>query len=160
MSSIETLEKRIAALEDRLAIYQLVASFGPAADSCEGAVISNLWLEDGTYETGHKTFAGAAEVGNVVETEMHRQFLEPGCAHVLSLPVVTVDGDRAIATGYSRVYQRDGDQWRVARASANRWELERRGAGWKVARRINRMLDGSGEGPEGRALLARAFEHG
>jgi hypothetical protein len=64
--------------------------------------------------------------------------------------MITVDGDRAVATGYSQVYLHNGDSWKVERTSANRWELVRTDAGWKVENRINRLLDGS---PQGRDLL-------
>ena len=64
------------------------------------------------------------------------------------MPLVTLDGDRATATGYSRVDLRDGDAWKVERTSANRWELVRTDTGWKIRNRVNRLMDGSAEGRE------------
>lgn len=87
----------------------------------------------------------------MVDKEPHRTYVANGCAHVVSLPQVTIDGDDAVARNHSRVYLHDGDHWRVERASANRWELKRSTTGWKVVRRINKLLDGN---PEAQALLA------
>ena len=73
-----------------------------------------------------------------------------GAGHVIGLPHVQLSGDTAVATGYARLYRWDGAQFVVARVSANRWELVRTAAGWRVAARTNRVLDG---GDEPRALL-------
>lgn len=148
---IEALETRMRGLEDQLAIYQLLAAYGPAVDSRSGAAAGALWVEDGTYEAGAFAFNGQAEIAGLVDMEPHRTYVANGCAHVVSLPHVTIDGDDAVALGHSRVYLHDGDHWRVERASANKWELKRTAAGWKVVRRINKLLNGDPEAP---ALLA------
>jgi len=51
------------------------------------------------------------------------------------------------------VFRKVGQTWEALRASANEWHLRRTQQGWRVARRINRLLDGA---PEARALLAGA----
>jgi hypothetical protein len=117
--------------------------------------VSALWADDGSYDFGGKPLVGAEAVGRLVELDTHRGYVAGGCAHVLSTPLIEIDGDRATAIGYSRVYVHERDGWKVERASANRWELVRTGQGWKVARRISRLLDGSAEG---RQLLARGVE--
>lgn len=61
----------------------------------------------------------------------------------MSMPLVTIEGDRVVATSYSRVYVREGDQWIIKRASANRWQFIRETGRWKVVHRLNRPLDGS-----------------
>lgn len=153
---LAALEARLREAEDRLAIYQLIASYGPAADGMSRAGLEALWLADGTYETEHHVFRGAAEIGAIVEDPMHMDFVAQGSAHVMSLPHVRIAGDHAVATGYSQVCVRGADGWTVARAAANRWELERgEGSRWQVARRINKLLSGT---PESRALLARGID--
>ncbi len=150
------LEARLREAEDRLAIYQLIASYGPAADGMSRAGLEALWLADGTYETEHHMFRGAAEIGAIVEDPMHLDFVARGSAHVMSLPHIRISGDRAIATGYSKVCVRGMEGWTVVRAAANRWELERDDNDhWRVARRINRLLSGTAES---RALLAQGIE--
>lgn len=146
------LEARLQRLEDHVAICQVLAGYGPAADSRSGAAVASLWAEDGRYDFGGEPLVDAAAVGGLVDLDTHVGYVERGCAHVIGMPLVEVDDDRAVATGYSRVYVHDGDHWTVERASANRWELVRTEQGWRVANRINRLLDGS---PPGRELLAR-----
>lgn len=146
MTSLEdrlaALEARTRHLEDQLAITQLLAAYGPAVDSLSGDDAAALWVEDGTYEAGEYVFAGRAALAGLVDIANHRAWVAQGCAHVVGLPLVAIDGDTAVARGYSRVYIHEGGQWRIHRASANRWELRRTPEGWKVVHRVNRLLDG------------------
>lgn len=153
-SRIDALERRLRDVEDQLAIYRLLAAYGPAVDSRTEAATAGLWTETGRYDYGGAPLVGAQAIGDLVNVQPHVGYVERGCAHVIGMPFVAVEGDRATATGYSRVYLHDGDGWKVERTSANRWELERTQSGWKVANRVNRLLDGS---PDGRELLSRAF---
>ena len=139
---ISALEKRTRLLEDQLAIYQLLAAYGPAVDSLSGDAAAALWVKDGTYEAGTYVFEGREALAGLVDIENHRTWVAQGCAHVVGLPQIAIDGDTAVARGYSRVYLHEGDHWRVHRASANRWELARTPEGWKVTHRVNRLLDG------------------
>lgn len=150
----EMLEVRVRAVEDRLAIFQLLATYGPGVDSMTGAAVAALWTEDGTYDAGGvEPFVGATAVGRVVDLDLHRDFVRNGCAHVMSLPHLVVDGDTAVATGYSTVFVKRGDRWVGERVSANRWEFVRTAVGWRVNRRVNRPLDG---GSPPRELLGMA----
>lgn len=145
------LENRLQALEDRLAIFQLIATYGPAVDSLSAEQVAALWTEDGVYDAGgNAPFVGTDQLKQITVSDMHKKFVDAGCAHVGSLPHVAIDGDAAVATNYTRVYMRQGDAWVVARASANRWELVRSAQGWQVKHRLNRPMDGS---PEPRAVL-------
>lgn len=141
---LATLEARLKQLEDQLAIYQLLATYGPGVDSLSEDAVAGLWTEDGVYDAGGQNpFRGNAAIGDLVNQEPHQTYVGKGCAHVVSMPHVTVDGDTAVATGHSRVYLNQGDHWRVERASANRWELVRTPTGWRVKHRLNRPLDGT-----------------
>lgn len=151
---IAGLEARLRQLEDNLAICQLLAGYGPAVDSRSAEATAEIWTQSGRYDYGGDPLEGAGNIGDLVDLDTHVGYVERGCAHVIAMPMVTVDGDRAVATGYSRIYLRDGTAWKVERASANRWELVRTEAGWKVESRINRLLDGSSQGRE---LLRRAI---
>jgi SnoaL-like domain len=145
---LSRLEARVHSLEDQLAIYQLLARYAPSVDSRSETSTASMWTEDGQYDYGDTPLVGAAAVGALVNNERHTGYVARGCAHVISMPLVHVDGDRAVATGYSRLYVKEGDGWKVERASANRWELVRSETGWSVQNRVNRMLDGSSDGRE------------
>ncbi len=141
---LEQLEARLRVVEDLAAINQVVASYGPAADSCDGDAVRALWAEGGTYEL-QGWFYTSDTMAETVTSDLHHRYVAAGSAHVMSAPKITLDGDRAVAVNHSRVFVHEGDRWIVDRAAANRWDLERTEEGWKVRRRVNRLLDGSAE---------------
>jgi hypothetical protein len=73
------------------------------------------------------------------------------------MPYVAIDGDRAVATAYAQLCRANGDDFRVWRVTATRWELERTADGWRVAHRTNRLLDGD---PAAQELLRRGVVEG
>ena len=152
-ATVAALATRLQAVEDQLAITQLVVSYGPAVDSGSAAEVAALFLEDGVYDSRPPgPMEGRAGISAMVGSDGHQALIHNGCGHVMAAPVVTVDGDRAVATGYSRVYRRVDEGFEVWRLAANRWELERTPDGWQVRYRVNRLLDGS---DEARDLLRR-----
>ena len=105
---IAALERRVQALEDQLAICQLIATYGPAVDSESAEAVGELWAVDGVYDPGGVSpYVGRAAVGGLVHGERHQAYLEAGCAHVLSAPQVSIGGDVAVAVNHSRVYLKD-----------------------------------------------------
>lgn len=148
------LEARVRSLEDQLELYRLVSSYGPAVDTGSSEAAGSLWAEGGAYEFDSSRLDGPDGVAAMVLSDGHQSLIHHGCAHVMALPVVQVDGDRARATGYSRVYRHTDDGYQVWRVSANHWQFVRTPAGWRVSHRVNRTLDGSSEA---RDILARAI---
>lgn len=144
---LAALEQRVRAAEDRLAIYQLIASYGPAVDQGLAPETAALWVADGEYVVeGVGSWVGSEQLAAMVSGDMHQGLIQAGAAHVLSLPQIFLAGDSAIAINYSRLYVRDGDGFRALRVSANRWECARGPEGWRVRRRSNHLLDGSAAG--------------
>ena len=154
---LAALERRIKLLEDQVAIYQLMASYGPAADSGSTARAISIWAEDGTYDLHARVMTGRAEIAQELEGKWHQGLIAQGSGHIVSMPHVAVDGDTAVATCHSRLYRREGDDYRVISCSANRWEFARGRHGWEVKRRVSRRLDGSQESHE---LLGRGVQGG
>jgi uncharacterized protein (TIGR02246 family) len=151
------LEARVARLEDEAAITSLILSYGPLVDSGEADAVAALWEEDGIYDVDELLMTGREEIAAMVRSERHQHWIGLGCAHVVGAPRVRVDGDTAVAVCYTTMIVRDPDgaEFTLRRATANHWELRRGSAGWRVARRTNRVLDGRAESP---ALLARGAE--
>jgi uncharacterized protein (TIGR02246 family) len=148
----EPADFRLRRLEDREAIRDLIARYGPLADAGEAQALAALWCEDGEYDVGGFGVArGRAAIAALIDADFHRSLMTEGCAHILSPPAIDLDGDRAIAVNHSLVLRRQADNWTVWRAAANRWELARTSEGWRVERRVNRPLDGK---PDARALFA------
>lgn len=143
---------RLQALEDREAIRNLIASYGPLADSGDAAGVAALWTEDGIYAVGgFGESRGRDAIAALIAGETHQRLMADGCAHLLGPVAITLDGDHATATGHSIVLRHTGSGFEVYRVSANRWALLRTSDGWRVVRRDNAMLDGSAAA---RALLS------
>lgn len=153
---LAALERQVAMMADHLAIIQLVASYGPAVDGLDRDGVAALWAEHGSYDFGSDPLVGRDAVAALIDLDTHRAYVEAGSAHALTLPRVTVDGDRAVAVNYSQVFVKEAVGWRADRTCANRWDLVRTLEGWKVARRVNRLLDGSAAARE---LLQSVPEH-
>lgn len=150
MSSVTTetrlhaLESRIAELEDREAIRNLIASYGPLADNGNATAIAALWAEDGVYEVGgYGEHTGHAAIAALFSAGTHLDLMRDGCAHLLGPLHISLQGERAIAVGHSCVFRRKESGFEAWRVSANRWELRKTEGIWRVSRRSNRPLDGS-----------------
>lgn len=155
---VQALTARVTELEDRLAIAQLVASYGPAADSGSADAAAAIWTEDSYFDAAPGLrFDGPAAIAEHIATEPHLSTMAGGAAHVLSAPLIEIDVDRATAFNYSQVMYRDhaSDAYRTSRVASNRWELVRTPNGWKVTKRVARPLDGN---DEARGLFRGAFE--
>jgi hypothetical protein len=162
-----TLEDRLRAVEDKLAIYHLIASHPPAADTGTESYYVNAFAEDGVIDLGTKTATGNDKVGAVVKTPEHQTAIAGGLCHFAGLPRVTLNGDTAVAISYLQVISPNREAkpvelsghgissgYRIHRLGVNRWDLKRTDDGWKVTRRAYRMLDGS---EDARTLLRDAI---
>ena len=45
-----TLEQRVRLIEDRLKIYNLIASHPPSADTGAGVYTASVWIEHGVFD--------------------------------------------------------------------------------------------------------------
>jgi hypothetical protein len=153
-----TLEDRIRAIEDRLAIYDLIASHPPSADTGGRDHIAASWVEDGVFDRGENLSSprGRDTIADHVLGPEHQAAIAGGLAHFTGLPHVAIAGDTAVVTSYLQILvpQTQGDPvdvpshgrskgFRVHRMTANRWELVRTAQGWKIRHRTIRQLDGS-----------------
>jgi len=158
MSANQSLEDRLRAIEDRLEIYNLIASHPPSADTGGKEHVAASWVEDGVFDRGENLSSprGRDTIANHVLTPEHQAAIARGLAHFTGLPHVAIDGDTAVVTSYLQILvpQTQGEAvevpnhgsskgFRVHRMTANRWELVRTSQGWKIKRRTLRPLDGS-----------------
>ncbi len=152
-----SIEQRLRAIEDRLDILNLIASHPPSADSGADYFTREVYTEDGVIDLGGgKTANGNAEVAAMVKTSGHQAAIAGGLAHFCGLPRIDIDGDAATVTSYLQIITPHPNAepyevpnhgttkgFRIHRVGANRWELVRTAAGWKIKRRTLRPLDGS-----------------
>jgi len=167
MTKPVTTEDRLRAVEDTLAIYHLIASHPPAADTGTDSYYRNAFTTDGSIDLGGGKGANGNEaIAAIVKTREHQAAIAGGLCHFAGLPRVELDGDSAVATSYLQIITPDRQAaprelsghgsrtgFRIHRVGANRWKLKRGKDGWKVTRRTLRPLDGS---DDARALLRKA----
>jgi hypothetical protein len=153
-----TLEHRLRAIEDRLAIYNLIASHPPSADTGASAYAEAVYAEDGVFDRGPglTSTTGNKAMGDLLASPGHRAAIAGGLAHFTGLPYVAIDGDEAIVISYLQILtpKTSGDLvevpnhgssrgYHIHRVVTNRWELKRGADGWKIKRRTLRLVDGS-----------------
>jgi hypothetical protein len=153
-STVRELQARVQRLDDQAAIYQLIANYGPAADSGWSEAAASLWTEDGTYDAQVGTWQGHEAIAGMIAGATHQSYIHDGCAHVLTMPYIAIDGDTAVATCYGLLFRNDGPNFRIWRVTATRWELVRTAAGWRIEHRVNKLLDGDAQA---RALLRQGI---
>jgi len=163
---LRTLARRLDRVEDELAIHRLIVRYGLAVDAGEAEAAMELFTKDTLYEvravgTGvdddpGKTLVmrGRAAVGEMVRSEDHQKLL-PNAAHTIGPAVVHVDGDTATATGYTRIYRREGDDFRMFRMAVNHWELVKQEGRWWVHRRHSQVLGAA----DAQDLMRKALEN-
>jgi uncharacterized protein (TIGR02246 family) len=139
----DAIAARLQMLEDRAAIADLIARYGPLADAGDAAGVASLWADDGVYAVdGFPEARGHAAIAALIEGPVHREMMARGCAHLLGPATITLAGDRATALCHSVVLAKSGEGWAPVRVAANRWDLMRTSDGWRAIRRDNALLDG------------------
>jgi hypothetical protein len=153
-----TIEQRVRAIEDRLEIYNLIASHPPSADTGADYYAKATYTEDGEFDRGPGLTGakGNKALGALLKSDAHQAAIAGGLAHFTGLPHIALDGDRAVVTSYLQILtpNKSGAAievpnhgasrgYHIHRVVTNRWELVRTGTGWKVKRRSIRLVDGS-----------------
>ena len=143
---VAALDRRIRELEDKLAVLQVVAGYGPSMDGGAAREAGLLWTEDSWYDTDSSPAAAVPHGRAGIERAAERTQEDPvGLAHISHMPLIKIDGDRATVVNHSNTFERSGEEFRIGRVSSNRWELVRVDGAWQIERRVNRLLDGSKE---------------
>ena len=93
-------------------------------------------------------------IAGMIDGDTHQGYIHAGCAHVLTMPYITIDGDTAVATCYGQLFRNDGENFRIWRVTATRWELRREADGWVAVVEATMVLLGWTEANRGRAADA------
>ncbi|MFI1031433.1 nuclear transport factor 2 family protein [Streptomyces sp. NPDC020951] len=152
-ATVEQLAAQVRTLQDQVDIMQLVAQYGPAVDSGSGEAAAALWTADGVFDAiPHLRMEGRDDIVGMVHGTGHQSVIDNGCGHVLTVPHIVVDGDRATGRSHALHLRWDADVGRfwVFQVSANTWRWVRTARGWRIAERVNANLDGT---PAPRAML-------
>ena len=153
-----TLEHRLRAIEDRLDIYNLIASHPPSADTGSAAYAESVYTDDGLFDRGPglTSTTGNKAMAALLTSPGHQAAIAGGLAHFTGLPHVTIEGDDAVVISYLQILtpKKTGEEvevpnhgasrgYHIHRVVTNRWELKRTASGWKIKRRTLRLVDGS-----------------
>ncbi|EOV3157496.1 nuclear transport factor 2 family protein (plasmid) [Enterobacter ludwigii] len=164
-----SIEKRLRVIEDKLAIYELIASHPPSADTGLAEYTASVYLENGVFDRGPVLDGahGVKAIAEFIQRPQHEEAIRGGLAHFTGLPLIDLRGDHAIVTTYLMIIHLDhegaprelanhgtSNGYRIHRVVANRWMLERQNGRWKVAKRTLLPIDGS-DGP--RELLKQGL---
>jgi hypothetical protein len=158
MGNDPSVERRLRAIEDRLEIYNLIASHPPSADTGASAYTEFAYAEDGVFDRGPDLSGatGNKAIAASLQSDGHQAAIAGGIAHFTGLPHIVLDGDSAVVTSYLQILtpRKSGEPvevpnhgasrgYHIHRVVTNRWELARTPSGWKIKRRTLRLVDGS-----------------
>lgn len=146
------LEQRLQRAEDELAIRNLMVRYGLAVDCGDVAAAVACHSEDAVYivsapSAGREDdqpaedleLRGHQAIADMLSSELHQSLL-PNCAHTVGPVTLEVAGDSARATGYSRLYHYQQQQFQLMRVAINEWQFVRRDERWFIASRESRLL--------------------
>jgi uncharacterized protein (TIGR02246 family) len=157
---LAALERRVAAAEDELAIHRLIVRYGLAVDLGDADAAAAVFTEACVYDVDVGRMDGREAVRAMVRGERH-QSMVGHCAHQIGPAVVELHGpERAVATGYSRVYLETRAGMHIYRISFNHWELVKQQGEWRIARRITRILGNAEAGALFRTTVAGSARGG
>lgn len=157
------LEHRLLKAEDELALRNLIVRYGLAVDCSDIDAALACHIENAVYtvssptagrdnfDSGDLYLKGHKAISEMLLSEMH-QSLVPNCAHTVGPFTIEINGNSARATGYSRLYHRVVDDFKLMRLSINEWQFVRAETGWLISTRESRMV---GE-DEAQTLLLKA----
>lgn len=152
------LEHRLRLVEDKLAIYELVASHPPSADTGAADYTISVYSENGVFDRGPMLDGarGAKDIAAFIQRPEHEEAIRGGLAHFTGLPLVDLRGDVAVVTSYLLIVHLDHEGeprglpnhgistgYRIHRTVVNRWELEWRDSRWIIKKRTLLPVDGS-----------------
>jgi hypothetical protein len=133
-AAVSGLATRVRCLEDQMEIMQLVAQYGPAVDSGSGQAAADLWTQEGSFDAvPQRRMEGRDAIVGMVHGAGHQSLIHNGCGHVLTVPHIAIDGDKATGRSYALNIRWDSatDRFWVAQVSANTWRWVRTSEGWQ-----------------------------
>ncbi|NND69696.1 MAG: nuclear transport factor 2 family protein [Halioglobus sp.] len=143
-------EQRLEAVEDQLAILNLMTRYGLAADSGNDALAMACHTQDAVYRVSAPragrggddedlVLEGRSAIGAMLRSELHQSML-PNTAHTVGPSDIRVAGDTAEAVGYSRLYLREAEAPRLMRLAINQWAFRKEGGTWLIASRTSTLV--------------------
>lgn len=153
-TELEMVKQRLGAIEDRLAIINLLAGAAMSADVASEPYWRSMYGETAIMDRGaEQVERGRNEILAIVRGPGQHAAADYGMSHLSGVPHIVIEEDRAIATGYLLVIVPGPATTTVAlpgkgvsrelaiyHLTVNRWELSRAAQGWQVTRRVVRPI--------------------
>ena len=134
-----SLEQRVQRMEDESAIRKILIEYGAFLDAKDYHAYAGLFAGQGVWQGGFGTFTGPAAIEKMLTDNLGAP--EPGFVnkanfHLLSNPIIEIDGDRAHVTSKYLFWTRSADS-RPTPLLAGRYvdDFVRENGQWKIARR-------------------------
>ena len=134
-----TLEQRVQRMEDESAIRRMLIEYGAFLDAKDYRSYAALFAPDGVWQGGFGTFTGPAAIEAMLTANLgapEAGFVNKANFHMLTNPLITLDGDRAHVESKYLFWTASADN-RPTPLLAGRYvdEFVRIGGQWKIARR-------------------------
>lgn len=155
LADISALAARLTLLEDRLEIFTLLAGLAHSSDTADQTYQTHAYRYDCVMDRNNaaELIIRNEAIVAIIGGPQHSRAIEADMVHFAGLPLVQIDGDNAVATGYLQIVVPVEQGERTAldgygvspglaiwRLTANRWELAKDSNGWRVTRRIIRSV--------------------
>jgi SnoaL-like domain len=130
------------AVEDQLAIRELLAEYCFRLDEGRFAEMAALFSEDGTWDTAFGKAVGRAAIAQLAQSLRQRAGdARPRAVHLVTNIAVTIDGGRAKARSNWMVMQNSSEGPRIGSGGAYFDELVRESGSWRFCyRKIDRFM--------------------
>jgi len=161
-----TLEQRVQRMEDESDIRRILIEYGTYLDARDFKSYAALFAREGEWVGGFGRFKGPPAIQAMLEERLGRA--EPGWInkqsyHLLSNPLIRIEGDKAHVTSKYLFLTKPDDQNRPVPLLAGRYEddLIRENGEWKIIKRVTNGIipyrDGNGPTPPPPPGLREAF---
>ena len=135
----QSLEQRVQRMEDESQIRRMLIEYGAFLDAKDYHAYAALFAPNGVWQGGFGTFTGPVAIEAMLTANLGAP--EPGFVnkanfHMLTNPLITIDGDRAYVESKYLFWTASPDN-RPTPLLAGRYvdEFVRVGGQWKIARR-------------------------
>lgn len=166
----KSITDRITAIEDRLAIYNLIASHPPIIDSLDMVRMKEMFSCEGILDRGYDF--EKSKIHDTPDTPDERlvsAINDSSLLHLNTQPFfVSLKDNSAIVISYVAAVVSEpfsppflvpmhGEScgYRLFRITSNRWDLSKENGKWKI---LKRTLLSLGKGGDGRSLLSETLK--
>ncbi len=135
-----SIEAQLQRVEDQLQIQSVLIEYGKFLDAKDYASYAALFAKDGEWIGGFGRYTGPAAIQKMLEDKLGKAapgYINKSSYHLMSSPLITVNGDTATAESRYLFFTASGDNKPIP-TLAGRYvdQFVREGGVWKIRRRV------------------------